>query len=266
MNNSRKWLVTMSVSLSQTMAYKLDFVLFILAPPLVFFLIKYNLWVSLYRLTGSSSIQGYTLIGMVEYQAYALIVSMFAQSYSAMRLSEDIRYGRISAFLLYPFGFWEYNAAGFLAAQLLQLVISSILICGMWFLGWLSQLSFLTLFCGFFFAGLAGFFWFTVIFTLGLLAFWLEESWILRVIFSIITSFLSGGVVPLELFPKPMLRVLEYLPFPYLTFVPVKIFTGTYDGSLVQAFSILMLWLVIAIALCGYTWRRGVRLYSAAGI
>ena len=40
-----------------------------------------------------------------------------------------------------------------------------------------------------------GVFWFQIQFFLALSAFWLEETWVLRVIFLIVAQFLSGAVI-----------------------------------------------------------------------
>jgi ABC-2 type transport system permease protein len=119
---------------------------------------------------------------------------------------------------------------------------------------------------GFTLTALVSVLWFFVWFLLSSSAFWLEESWVLRVIFVIVARFLSGAVIPLDLFPVPLQRALEFTPFPYLTYVPVQVLAGTYQGSLPFAGAITLLWTLVALCLALGVWRKGVRLYSAAGI
>ena len=49
MNSIPKWLETIRISISKVMAYRLNFLLQIIGPTLVFFFIKYNLWSSIYQ-------------------------------------------------------------------------------------------------------------------------------------------------------------------------------------------------------------------------
>ena len=109
-------------------------------------------------------------------------------------------------------------------------------------------------------------FWFQINFLIGILAFWLEETWVLRVMFVLMTQFFSGAMIPLELFPAWLRDSLHYLPFPYLTWVPVKLFMGTYSGSVSQAFALILLWAGLALLTSALVWRQGIRAYTGAGI
>jgi ABC-2 type transport system permease protein len=239
--------------------------LWFLLQPWSSFFVKYNLWASIFK-EESSSIQGYDLAGMIEYQSLVMIVGLLIGSYNTMKLSEDIRLGRISTYLLYPFGFWQFHAGSFLATQIVQLAVTSfILVCMLGF-GWIQGLSAASLALGLSITLLAAFLWFVIQFIFGILAFWLEETWVLRVMFWLVSTFLSGAVIPLELFPPALAKVLSFSPFPYLSFVPVKIFSGGYQGSFLEALLVIALWIVAATVLASAVWRRGLRLYSASGI
>jgi ABC-2 type transport system permease protein len=261
-----KWLQTMQVHWSGQLAYKLHFVLLVLGPTLVFFFVKYNLWTSIYSREGIREIQGYDLGGMLRYQVWVMIVSFLAQGYNALSLAQDIRLGRISAYLVYPFEFWQFHTAGFLATQALQLVVSLLTVLSCRLFGWISLGDPLVLLAGLGFSLLVGCFWFAVSYILGLLAFWLEETWVLRVMFTTVSAFLSGAFLPLEIYPGWLRALLAYTPFPYMSFVPVKIFMGEYTGSVALASLALVAWTGLAALLAGVVWRRGIRLYTAAGM
>lgn len=266
MSFASKFLVTMRICLVQLMAYRLNFLLLVIAPAFVFFVIKFNLWYSLFREHSQQVIMGYDLPRMLEYQALTLVVALLSQSYSNLKLSEDIRLGRISAFLLYPFEFLGFHCAAFFANTLLQLVLCVGLLCGLAELGWLPSLSVEGAFLGMLFGCFSALLWFLLMFMIGLLAFWIEETWVIRVILLVCTSFFSGSLIPLELFPQWLRSLLVYLPFPYLTFLPVKIFSGDPNYSFAPALAMLCLWIGALILLIKLVWRRGIRLYSAAGI
>ncbi len=261
-----KWWATIRIAWSKTLAYKLNFLLLVIGPTLVFFFVKYNLWTAIYSLEGITSIQGYSLKEMLHYQIWGLIVGFLVQGYNSMNLAEDIRLGRISAYLIYPFGFWPYQTASFIAFQGIQCVVAAFSFVVLLMSGLLQQWSWATLLSGSLFSLLMGFFWYQVSYLIGLAAFWLEETWVLRVMFMTISQFLSGAIIPLEIYPPWLVSALKWTPFPYLTYAPIKIFMGEYPGSLLEALGIVSSWLLITSFICRLVWIRGIRLYTAAGM
>ena len=95
--NTAKWTQTMQVAWTNQLAYKLNFLILIIGPVFVFFFIKYNLWSSIFAMEGITTIEGYNLPSMLEYQVWVMIVSLLSHSYNNMKLAEDIRLGRISS-------------------------------------------------------------------------------------------------------------------------------------------------------------------------
>jgi len=262
---ARKWAQTMSIAFSDKLAYKFDFTLYVLGPSIVFFLIKYNLWTSIYEFQETPVIQGYDLNLMLQYQAWILIVSFLAQGHTSLQLAQDIRLGQITSYLLYPFSFWRYHTAAFLALQVIQILVAAVTL-GALIASGLLPFSIELIIRGTLFSLAVGFLWFAFQFATGLLAFWLEETWVLRVMLMLVAQFLSGAIIPLELYPKWLQDFLLYTPFPYLAYVPVKIFMGDYDQSYWISFVILFLWILVVFLIARYVWKQGLRLYSAAGM
>ena len=261
-----KWWATIRISWNKQLSYKLNFLLLVIGPSVVFFFVKYSLWTAIFRLEGISTIQGYDLSNMLRYQIWSLIVALVAQGYNSMNLAEDIRMGRISAYLVYPVDFWSCQTAGFISFQGLQLVTASATLLAMFGLGFLQHLHVSDLVSGLAFSLVVSFFWYQVSYLIGLAAFWLEETWVLRVMFITISQFFSGAILPLEAYPKYLLNMLAWTPFPYLTYTPVKIFMGEYTGSLSQAWTTLLGWMLVVGLLNRLVWQRGLRLYTAAGM
>ena len=108
MIHTSKWIETFKISWSNRMAYRLNFVLQIVGPAIVFFFVKYSLWSAIFDTAKSSVIQGYDLTTMITYHVWVMIIALLAQSSNSINISEDIRLGRISSYLIYPFDFWKY--------------------------------------------------------------------------------------------------------------------------------------------------------------
>lgn len=261
-----KWRQTVIVALSKQMAYKLDFLLMLVVPPLVFAAVSYTVWRAVFELQETRSIEGFSMERMLAYQCWAFLVSLLIRAHRSWNLSEDIRMGRITSFLIYPFELWKFHASEFIAFQLIQLGIVTFSFLVLVGCGFISLPSIGVLVTGLLFTSSVGTLWFLSELIFGLTAFWLEESWVLRFIFNQMTLLLSGAFIPLELFPHSLRAILDYSPFPLLTSIPVQIFMGTSPHSLTFSCALLAFWLATLTILARFVWRRGIVLYSASGM
>ncbi|MDH5580704.1 MAG: ABC-2 family transporter protein [Bdellovibrionales bacterium] len=260
-----KWWQTMKTAWSNYMTYRYNLFLQVVGPALVFFFIKYNLWNSIYDGDLELEIGGYTLSSMIQYHIWGFILTMLAKGHHAVDLGQEIRLGRISSYLIYPFNFWEFHAASFVAFQAYQFIVALISLAFFYYTGLLGPLNIEALALGILYAQFISIFWFILQFATGLMAFWLEETWILRVILEIMTAFLSGAFFPLEIYPQFIQNILQYTPFPYLTYYPIKIFMGE-ELSLWAPILTISFWMALGIILNYLLWKRGLKLYTAAGM
>ena len=262
----RKYSKTAAIELSSQLAFKGNFLLQVIGPALVFLLIRVNLWNSVYALREQPTIGGYTLEAMLQYQVFVFLVVILGQSFISRNVSEDIRMGRISAFLLYPFGFLSFHLGAFFAVQFMNFLVAIVIGIAIWGSGHLPLPDPTALFEGLVLTAIVSVFWFWLWMGLSLFSFWIEETWVIRVCFVLAAKFLSGAVIPLELFPTGLQEFLNYTPFPYLTAVPVRLFMGTAEVGLLQAASIVGVWGLVGWGGCYALWKRGLRRYCAAGI
>ena len=202
---------------------------------------------------------------MISYHVWSFIVSLIAQGHNSMNLSEEIRLGRISTYLIYPFNLWEFHTASFISFQMLQTVVAFITLIILWILQIQSFPSLDILMMGYVYCLFISTFWFVLQYLIGILGFWLDETWILRVMLNVLTGFLSGAIVPLEFYPDWLVKILNYTPFPYLSYYPIKIFMGQ-TSMIGQGLLIMALWTVFFTFVTGRIWKRGIKLYTAAGM
>ncbi|MEI8027279.1 MAG: ABC-2 family transporter protein [Pseudomonadota bacterium] len=261
-----KWTRTFAITWSSQFAYRADFIMQVIGPALVFFLVKYNLWSSLFHLSGISQIQGYGQTQMLAYQAWVFLVTLLAQGYNNMNLSEDIRLGKISTHLIYPFSFWKFQTARFLSFQCIQILVAALTLGILVAFDLVEIPNWDHLAMGLAICMSVGVLWFVIAYVLGLAAFWLEETWVLRVMFVLICNFFSGAVFPLEIFPAWLRGILVYSPFPYLTSVPVQYLMGNLHQSVGSVFLAIGFWTLVAWAVAYLVWKNGMRNYAAAGM
>ena len=261
-----KWLQSVKISLSRNLHYKINFLLMMCIPILVFFVIKYNLWSSIYAGNDYKLIKGYSLPEMINYQFWILILEFFVRSHFFSRnISLEIRHGKISCFLLYPFNYISYQLSLFLSDKMLQVFIGSftLLLAGLF--SWAQIPSAFILLKAALFIFMINVFWFFIQLFIGFLAFWLEETWGLNVSIRFVAAFLSGSVLPLDLYPELFAKILMWTPFPYLLYVPVKILMGE-AMDLGFSLSVLCVWNVILFFCVRWIWKKGLRLYSGTGM
>lgn len=261
-----KWRVTIAASLARQMAYKFDFFFTLIAPGLVFVAINYGLWSSIYHFREMTPVAGFSAQKMLQYQCWALIANLLIRSHRTWNLSEDIRLGRISALLLYPFDFWKTHASEFLAFQAVQIVIASLALAVLVSADFLPALDMAQLLIGVALCLSVGVLWFAIEFTIGILAFWLEESWIMRYILHTFIVLFSGAFIPIELFPPLVREMLAYTPLPLLASLPIHVFMGTATTPLSTLFLVLFAWTAVVVFIASCVWKRGIRFYSGAGM
>lgn len=260
-----KWWQTIKVTWVKHTAYRLNFFLQIIGPGLVFFFIKYQLWHAIYQGNTDIIIGNFNLEQMIQYHVWGFLIALIAQANGSWNLSEDIRMGRISSYLIYPFQFHEYHTASFISFQMIQLFIASFTLLMIVFANLAPLPNIYSLLSGTLFTFYIGLFWFVLQYLVGILAFWLEETWIIRVIISIVSYFLSGAIIPLDLYPTWLTSVLDYTPFPYLTYYPIQIFMER-SVNLSVGYLVISLWMIILMLLIKLVWSRGIKMYTAAGM
>ena len=262
----RKWAQSIKTSLIKSATYKINFLLTLFVPIFIYFFIKYNLWTAIYHFNGAELIKGYTLKKMIQYQFWILILDLFVKSqFFSLNLSEEIRLGRISSFLLYPFSFIKYQSSLFISDKIIQLFAGTAVLCAALFLSWVDPAEPGILIRAFVLIFMVSGFWFLTQVGIGFLAFWLEETWSINVSIRFLTAFLSGSLLPLDLYPELFKNILVWTPFPYLIYFPVKMLMGeTVPFGFVCG--VLGGWLIVLAIFNSLLWKKGLKLYTGSGI
>lgn len=66
-------------------------------------------------------------------------------------------------------------------------------------------------------------------FMVGICAFYTHGYWGLMFTKNVVLAILSGGIVPIFLFPEALAKVLNYMPFAGMVSVPVNLYLGKYN-------------------------------------
>ena len=102
--------------------------------------------------------------------------------------------------------------------------------------------------------------------TITCLAFWTTRVYAISEFFSALVVMFSGQFVPLQLMPRLIQDIAQFLPFQLFKYVPIEIVLNRLTpGELVRDFASGAAWLVICLLLFSWTWREGIKRFSAVG-
>ena len=72
----------------------------------------------------------------------------------------------------------------------------------------------------------------------------------IKIIVTAVSSFLSGGMIPLTFFPEKVLTILKYLPFSSMQSTPLLIYSGNITGTeILKGIAMQIIWMIILIAI-----------------
>ncbi|NUL81940.1 MAG: ABC-2 family transporter protein [Armatimonadetes bacterium] len=262
----RKTRALLSAYLQDTLAYRASMVIWILTDVTNTFIMPL-VWLA--SLGDRTEIGGFTGSGFVMYYLVLAITSNFAVSHLMWDISFEIKEGVISQWLVRPI---PYLYAMFVRNFTWRLIRGVMLVplVGMFALYHWHRLDatvltnagpfFLSLFLGHIVS-----FWIAM--SLSSLAFWFHEVYSVYGLYYVPAYMLSGWVAPIELMQPWMQALAAALPFRYVTAVPVEIAVGRITGDAIW-YSILgqIVWLVLAVFLALFLWRKGLKEYSGIGM
>lgn len=249
-------------------AYRSHMAVSIIVGP-IYFLVQYFIWHAVF--STRESLNGFTLEQMLAYYGIMSVITYLTFDFADWNLQMLIRTGKYVTFVLRPLshrffalsqkighrtlGFWLEFVPVFLIFMFvfgIDLIPAS--------LGW----TILSVALGFLMT-------FFVNYCIGLTAFWLTNADGVRRMFLLVRDVTAGVFVPLTFFPEAMQKVLFFLPFQFMQYVPVRVFIGEYELAGVsmsipeivglQAVAVLVMWGVSEVMV-----RLGMRKFTGVGV
>nr|MCR5432400.1 ABC-2 family transporter protein [Lachnospiraceae bacterium] len=106
--------------------------------------------------------------------------------------------------------------------------------------------------------------------TLGMTAFFLVNAQGIRVVYQLLANVLSGALIPINLFPEAVRKIMMFLPFQYTNYVPAMVWTGGSDiggfgSSVPEAVMFQGIALVIMMVVSEMFYRLSIRRFTAVG-
>lgn len=98
----------------------------------------------------------------------------------------------------------------------------------------------------------------TISFAVQSASFWAINIWSVATIKDVFVNVLSGTMIPLWFMPGWISEILQFTPFPYIYFTPVRIYLGELSvKEILWQFGMQAGWIVILFFLGNYIWKKG---------
>ena len=217
-----------------------------------------QLWRATFAAEGAETIVGLTIAQMIWYLAITEAIITSRGRVSAA-IDGEVRSGEIAYRLVRPYGYPGYHLAQHAGERALRFTLNlavgsalALLYVGPVPLAWAGLIA------GAVVALVGLLLDFAASFAIGLLAFWIEDTSSVQLIYSRFMMLLGGMLLPLDVFPEPLRSIATALPFSTMLYAPARLsLVGGDPAWLIDLLLRQAAWLVL-IALA--TWL----LYRAA--
>jgi len=217
----RKYIAVLQVSVANNLAYLAEvFFRALLLVVLVFILTQ--LWKTTFSARGTTRLNGFSISDMVWYLVAAESIAMSLPALTR-RIDQEVRSGQLAYLLGRPCNYVLYHFSQYLGERLVGLAMNvavgsilALLIIGPPHFTWMGLAAWPLV------AFLALCIDFVAYATIGLFAFWTENTESFSLIFSRLTLVLGGVLAPLEIFPQPLRSIAQALPFSAILYGPSR--------------------------------------------
>ena len=262
-----KWLI-LRTAIEERLVYRADFAFSTLVRflPIV---TQIFLWSAIFQNDSSRTMKGYNFGQMVSY--YLLV--MMARAFSSMPglstgIASSIADGSVRKYLIQPVDMLDHLFWHRVAHKLVYYVIAAgpfalvFWMCRAHLPGWPAWPVTAAFVASLLMSFAIGF---LIEALIGLIAFWFLEVSSLIFIYMMLSYFLSGHMIPLELLSQ-WIPFVDYLPFRYLAYAPAAIMLGKIpQEQLPMELFVQAVWIVVLFILNRVAFQRGVQRYSSFG-
>jgi ABC-2 type transport system permease protein len=261
-----KYLVIAKNTLQEYFVYRINFVFWRLQV-FVTFIIFYSLWATVGESRGG--IGNYNPSQLYTYFMVGYVLRALVFTTRTADIGGDIQNGNLSTLLLKPIGTIKYYFSRDLVDKIFNLgfMLIEILILLFMFRPQFIYPTFQNFLLFLVSTILATMLFFNYSLIVSFATFWVDNAWSSRFLFGVVfANLFTGQYIPLDLLPPTITKLLDYTPFPYLYYYPLKIWINHYDSISIsnQILSGLLLNIVIYF-IAQLLWRSGIRRFQSYG-
>lgn len=262
----KKYLQIIRATWAEYMIYRLNFVLWRVRQ-IMQILVVYFLWWAIF--SQRKEIFGYSQAMILTYILLSSLVRTIILGTTTMEIGSLINHGDLSNYLIRPLDFFRYYLARDAADKLLNLLFALVEVTVLFWLlrppvFWQTDPVTLLLVTGAIILGTVLYFYFSLL--LSFLGFWTPDVWAPRFLSFVMMEFFAGSLFPLDILPKPILGIVQNLPFAYFIYFPLKIYLGQLTPqTIISGLTLGVFWTLALWYLAKLVWQRGLMIYTAEG-
>lgn len=193
----------------------------------VLFLVQVFIWQAMF--VGKETINGLTFQQMLTYFGVVTLIHYITFDFADWNLQMLVRSGKFVTFALRPLPHWLFALAQkighrslALGVEVLPVMLLFIFLFGVDLMpaspGWAAISILLSFLMNFF-----------INYCVGLTAFWLVRAEGIRRVFLLLKDISAGVFLPLSFFPEVLQKILFFLPFQFITYLPTRVYIGDYE-------------------------------------
>ena len=244
-------------------AYRVEFLFEIVSSAFIPAAIQWVLWYALFKLGGQTEVAGMTYSDMIHYTLVSILFSQVRGGDHDFELSELIRSGQLSNYLLRPVGVVEFIYIRGVAPRIF--IAGFCLLLGFGF-GSIIGLSPLRMVGSMLLALIGNIIHYQIGAVLATASFYWEEAFSLLMVKNMIVNLLSGELVPLNLFPPSLQWIWKSTPFYLYVYGPTQYALGRWSNEeFLTQLGMALLWVVGASIAIRLSWSTGMKRYLSLG-
>ena len=252
-------------SFQEAIIYRVSTLAFFFSEIFSFIFIFY-LWTSIYKQGGQ--IGNYELKDLILYYFVSNFLWITIKGTDiAWDVGDEIRMGQITNVLLRPMRYARYKFSQMLGGLAYRTSVFMVvfMLIGIFLSSYINfniELKNILFFIIFFAIGyVINYF---IFYTLGLTTFWLGLVRGFNFSLSVITGFMDGSVIPVDLLPRIVRNINDFLPFKYIIFTPVSVFNGKIQVTW-ETLVIPIAWIIVLYLLAKFVLNKGIKVYEGYG-
>jgi|LSQX01.3.fsa_nt_gb ABC-2 type transport system permease protein len=225
---ARKLKVVKAVALvtyKEWSAYRTHSMVSIFVGP-VYFIVQYFIWSAVY--SRRTYLNGMELSEMLTYFGVTTLIGYITMDFADWNLQMLVRTGKFLTFAIRPIHHRFFALSQKIGHRILGLFFEFIPCLFIFVFIFKVDLRPASYFWTIISVALAFLMNLYMNYTIGLTAFWLVQATGVRRVYLLLQGIFSGGLIPLVFFPKALQKLLLFLPFQYVSYVPAMVYIGRY--------------------------------------
>jgi len=217
------------------------------------------LWTTTFGVSGRSELAGYSLVEVAWYLAMTETI-MLSTSRVFVEISEAVKGGDLAYTLSRPLSYPLYQVANSLGGTLprfLLNLLTATFVAAVAVKSTAGSIPGLVAYLGLAALGLAVDALIAVL--IGLTAFWIEEVQPVFWIYQKLLFTIGGLLLPLDMFPTELRRVVQWLPFQFITYGPARAFVAFDPLHVTRIAAGQVLYIALLATLVLLVWKRAQR-------